>query len=184
MNRIFLLTGPPRVGKTTAFMKTIELVRRDGRSVGGMVSSEVIRNGMRVGFCIVDLSTGERGELASVSRTEGPRLGKYRVNLHDLESIGVRAIVSALKSSNLIAIDEIGPMELFSSHFREAVEKVIESSKPVLATIHLKASGPLLDKVRNHPDSVTWQVSERNRAELPRVLHSHISQFFESKAGV
>jgi len=44
-----------------------------------------------VGFEIVDVSAAKVGCLASVNQKEGPQVGKYRVNLIDLDSIGAQA---------------------------------------------------------------------------------------------
>jgi nucleoside-triphosphatase len=49
-------------------------------------------------------------------------LGKYRVRLDDLDQIGAQAVENAL-NSDLIIVDEIGPMELSSGRFVIAVEK-------------------------------------------------------------
>lgn len=174
MTKIFLLTGPPKVGKTSVFLATIKMIRNDGFVVGGMVTSEILKGGQRIGFSLTDLLSGVVGELASVHRKEGPRLGKYRVNLDDLEHIGAAAINMAIEHCDLVAIDEIGPMELFSDSFRQAVERAIESTKPVLATIHLRARGPLLEKIRRHPSSSLWTVNENIRAVLPGILYRRI----------
>ena len=47
---------------------------------------------------------------------DGPQLGKYRVRLDDLDSVGAKAVENAL-NSDLIIVDEIGPMELSSRRF-------------------------------------------------------------------
>ena len=65
-------------------------------------------------------------------------MGKYHVNLEDLDNIGAQAIMQALEKCDVIAIDEIGPMELFSQKFKQAVTKALESQKLVLAVVHLK----------------------------------------------
>jgi nucleoside-triphosphatase len=56
-----------------------------------MFSRENRKNGVREGFEIVDISAAKVGCLAHVNQKEGPQVGKYRVNMQDLESIGVQA---------------------------------------------------------------------------------------------
>ena len=118
--RVFV-TGIPGVGKSTIVRKVVERTRQEGIKVGGMTSSD-LRSGLtRVGFEIRNLMTGETGVLAHVDQATGPRIGKYHVKSEDLDRIGIEAIVSAIKHADLIVIDEVGPMELTSRRFKEAV---------------------------------------------------------------
>jgi nucleoside-triphosphatase len=123
--QIILLTGSPGVGKTTVLLRAVEDLKARGYKVGGMVSREVLSSGARVGFEALDVSDGRRGWLAHVNQKSGPQVGKYRVNLADLNSVGARAIADAVENSDIIVIDEIGPMELFSENFRDAARKVV-----------------------------------------------------------
>src|SRR3990172_3834179 len=126
--RVLLITGSPGVGKTTTLTKVVDIVRKRDYSVGGMISREVREAGTRVGFEILDLSTQKCGWLAHVNQKTGPQVGKYRVNLEDLDNVGAKAIIEASENCDIVAIDEIGPMELFSEKFKEAMRKALESS--------------------------------------------------------
>ncbi|HEY4674549.1 MAG TPA: NTPase [Candidatus Bathyarchaeia archaeon] len=166
--RILLLTGMPGVGKTTVLLKTVEDLKARGYSVGGMISREVRSGGNRVGFEILDLGSGRRGWLAHVNQPSGPQVGKYRVNLEDLNSIGAEAITSAITNNDVLAIDEIGPMELFSEKFREVVKKAVDSGKPVIGVVHWKARDRLIDEVKKREDAEIIEVTTKNRNELDR----------------
>jgi nucleoside-triphosphatase len=131
--RILLLTGSPGIGKTTTLTNAIELLKAKGVSVGGIVSREVREGSARVGFEIVDLTSGKHGWLAHVNQQGGPQVGKYHVNLEDLEGIGAKSIIEATEKCSVVAIDEIGPMELYSSKFKQAVKQAFDSGKPVIA---------------------------------------------------
>jgi nucleoside-triphosphatase len=96
--RVLLLTGNPGVGKTTVLMKTVSALKEKGYCVGGMLSREAREGGMRVGFEILDLSSGRRGWLAHVKHKAGPQVGKYRVNIKDLDSIGAQAVTYAVEN--------------------------------------------------------------------------------------
>ena len=172
--RVFILTGAPGVGKTTVLLKTGEVLKANGVSVGGMVSREARQDGVRVGFEILDLATGKKGWLAHVKQTSGPQVGKYRVNLDDLQIIGARSIIEACEKCDVVAIDEIGPMELFSSKFKEAVELAMESKKPVLAVVHAKATNDLIIKAKSRKDAQIFTVIPVNRDKLPEELSRQI----------
>jgi nucleoside-triphosphatase len=125
---------------------------------------------VRVGFEILDLATSKCGWLAHVNQKSGPQIGKYRVNIEDLQNTGVKALIEAVKRCDVIAIDEIGPMELTSQRFKEAVRKALESSKLVLAVIHWKAKDTLLSEVKNRDDAKITNVTLYNREKLPKSI--------------
>jgi nucleoside-triphosphatase len=166
--RILLLTGSPGVGKTTVLLKVAEALKARGYEVGGMLSREIRSDGTRVGFEILDLDSGRRGWLAHIDQRTGPQVGKYRVNLEDLNSIGAEAILHAVENSDVVAVDEIGPMELFSMKFREAVRKVVDSGKPLIGIVHWKANDRLIDEVKKREDTEIIEVTAKNRNELDR----------------
>ena len=143
--RVLLLTGSPGVGKTTLLLKIMDILRAKGYRIGGMVSREVRSSGTRIGFEILDLASGKLGWLAHINQKTGPQVGKYRVNLEDLDKIGVEAVLKAVRECDVIAIDEIGPMELFSEKFRLAVEEAAESGKLLVGVVHWKARDKLVD---------------------------------------
>lgn len=165
-----LVTGRPGVGKTTAVLRAAEELRRMGISVGGMISQEERSGGVRTGFVILDLLTGERAYLARVGEGR-PRVGKYVVLVDELERVGVRAILSAMSAAEVVVVDEVGPMELMSNSFREAVTKALDSPKPVVATIHVRASAnPFGRAVLSWRDTTLIRVNEWNRGDVPREI--------------
>ena len=159
--RNLLVTGRPGVGKTTLIRRLVE--RPIPRKVVGFFTQEVREGGTRTGFSIETLD-GKRGVLASVDMTSGPRVGKYRVNIRDLERIGVPCIEEGLACSDLLVIDEIGKMELFSERFRYAVMKAFDSRTRVLATIKL-GGGDFVRRLTKRPDTEVLRLTETNRGE-------------------
>ncbi|MCJ7762219.1 NTPase [Candidatus Bathyarchaeota archaeon] len=168
--RILLLTGNPGVGKTTVLTKTVDALKAEGYTVGGMISREARESGTRVGFEIRDLNSGRRGWLAHVNQKSGPQVGKYHVNIQDLNSIGAEAILAAVENCNVLAIDEIGPMELFSEKFKEATRKALESCKLVVAVVHWKAQDNLIIEARNREDAELITVTYENREKLHEAI--------------
>ncbi|MGB3904128.1 MAG: nucleoside-triphosphatase, partial [Anaerolineae bacterium] len=114
MGRTILLTGRPGVGKTTVIKKALD--RLEGRA-GGFYTAEIRESGRRQGFKIVTLD-GQEGILSHVDIRGQPRVSRYGVNLGDLEEVGVAALRRAIAEADLIVVDEIGKMELFSEAFR------------------------------------------------------------------
>jgi nucleoside-triphosphatase len=172
--RLFILTGAPGTGKTTVLQKVVETLKTRGVSVGGMLSREVRKSGIRVGFEILDYSSGNQGWLAHINQNAGPQVGKYRVNIQDLENIGAQAIIDAAQNCKIIAIDEIGPMELYSQKFKQAVELAFQSDKIVLAIVHAKATDPLVTLAKQREDAEIFTITGANRDELPEEISKHI----------
>lgn len=168
--RLLLLTGSPGVGKTTVLLRVVECLKAKGYSVGGMLSREVRSDRTRVGFEILDLGSGSRGWLAHVNQKSGPSVGKYRVNLEDLDNIGANAIVNAAENFDVVVIDEIGPMELFSEKFKEAVRRAVEGGKLVVGVVHWKARDRLIDEVKNREDTEVFVVTYENRNKLHKTI--------------
>lgn len=179
MIRLVFVTGRPGVGKTTVLLNVVRELKNRGYKISGMLTREVRQNGTRVGFEIEDLATGRKGWLAHVNQPQGPQVGKYRVNLNDTEQIGVNAVQNAVRESEVVVIDEIGPMELFSEAFQQAVNTAIKSNKLVLGVMHRNARNPLIDLIKKREDAEIFEVTTENRRQLHNILIENATQFLE-----
>lgn len=103
-----------------------------------------------MGFKIKDLASGREGILAHVEQKGGPQVSKYRVNIFDLEDIGVKAIEEAKDRADWIIIDEIGKMELYSKKFENVVRELLSSNKNILATVHWKYEHSLIVEIKRN----------------------------------
>ena len=88
------------------------------------------------------------------------RVGKYFVNIEDIDEIGVKSILDSLKK-DLIVVDEIGKMELFSEKFRDAVLRALDTGR-VLGTIRL-GKDPFVEGIRGRRDVEIILVTLENR---------------------
>lgn len=160
-----LITGRPGSGKTTLLNKIRDFLESNGHAVGGVFCPEIRKNGSRVGFRIIDIANKREGILSHIN-CSGPHVGKYKVNLKDLNEIGVFAVKYAIKKSDYIFIDEIAPMELYSEKFIDAVKNAFDSEKPVLAVIHKKSNHPFILSVKNRNDVLIFEISPENRDSI------------------
>jgi len=176
LKRLIFVTGPPGVGKTSVLLRTVNGLKNRGYEIGGMISREVREGGVRVGFEIMDFSTEQRGWLAHINQPTGPKISKYRVNLTDLDAIGVGSILDAIRNADIIIVDEIGPMELFSSAFRDSVVRAVESNKPVLGTIHFGLRDSFINSVKTREDAEIFEVTYGNRETLHNLIIDKVVQ--------
>jgi nucleoside-triphosphatase len=174
MNQKILLTGRPGCGKTTLIER---VVNKLPRCAGGFYTEEIRDRGARAGFKIVTLD-GDEGVLAHVDfpAAAGPeRLGKYGLDLSALETVGVKAIRNAVRAQQLVIIDEIGPMEIRSAIFRDAVNEALDSEVLLFATIFAR-SLPFTDAIKSRPDVTLIEVRPDNRERLV----SELSEKFQT----
>ncbi|RLI78514.1 nucleoside triphosphatase [Archaeoglobales archaeon] len=163
------ITGKPGIGKTTACLKVYEALK-DKISIEGFITCEVREKRRRVGFKIRELKTQNEKWLAKVG--DGKiKVGKYVVFVDAVDEISENI---ANYNADLIIIDEIGPMELKSRKFIEAVEKLINEDNNLLFSIHLRSNHPLLQKIRSSFE--VFMLDEKNRNTIP----FEISRRFES----
>jgi nucleoside-triphosphatase len=155
-----VVTGPPRIGKSTLIER---IVSRIQRPLTGFFTREIREGGKRTGFSIVTLD-GREGVLAHQNIKGRFRVGKYGVNLDDIDQIAVPSM-SPAQSDVIVVIDEIGKMECFSPLFRETLTRVLDSENPVIGSIALKG-GPFIEKVKARENISLIEVTEKNRDDL------------------
>lgn len=156
-----LICGPPGVGKTTLIKKILENINL---RAGGFYTKEIKENDRRVGFKIISL-VNQKGILAHISVKGMKRVGRYGVNIYDLENIGVKSLNQALRDDDLIIIDEIGKMEIFSDKFKEKVLDCLHSEKYVLATIGI-GGDKYISRIKERDDVLVFKINRENRDRL------------------
>jgi nucleoside-triphosphatase len=172
MNNI-LIQGEPGVGKTTLLCTIADSI--SNRRIGGFFTREIREKGVRVGFRI-DTYDNQSGTLSHIAYTTGPRVGKYRVDVSAFEKIGVQALKKALEDADVILIDEIGKMELYSEKFKEAVLRCLDSPKPLVATV-MSRSYPFVDQIKVRQDVELMRVTFENRNSIADQLIRKITAF-------
>ena len=165
MKQAYLLTGRPGTGKTSLIKQAIAGM---GSKAGGFYTEEIRSRGVRLGFKLVTLD-GQSAILAHIDIHSPYRVSKYGVDIDSLDRVGVSALNQAAKECNLVVVDEIGKMELFSANFREAVLRIIDSGKRVLGTIMLN-SNPWADTIKLKPQVKVVAITQANYHQVLKDL--------------
>ena len=152
-----LVTGPPRSGKSTLIEKVVQSI---GRPATGFFTQELREKGRRVGFSITTFQ-GKTGVLAH-QRIRGTfKVGKYGVNLEDLDQIAVPSMLPSTPDQ-IVVVDEIGKMECFSRLFKETLIKVLSSDNLVIGSVAIKGDR-FIQSIKKRDDVSLVSITEKTR---------------------
>lgn len=164
-----LITGRPRVGKSTLLKSCAQLL---GKKAGGFFTDEIPGEGIRGrrGFRLVTLS-GESHILAEVDAESSYHVGRYGVFLDVLDQVGAPEIMQAIQNpdQSWILIDEIGRMEEGSEKFKKALLAALASPKRVLASIRWHDS-PFTEAIKERNDVILYKMTVPNRESLTDLM--------------
>ncbi|MBW1859914.1 MAG: AAA family ATPase [Deltaproteobacteria bacterium] len=151
------VTGPPRCGKSTLMEKLIERIEKP---TIGFFTRQITERGQRVGFSITTLD-GKEGVLAHVNMKGRFRVGKYTVNLLDIDQIAVPSMLPSTPD-DVVVVDEVGKMECFSPIFKQVLMKLLDSDHQVIGSIAEKGD-KFIQEIKARDDVLLFNVSAKNR---------------------
>ncbi len=158
---ILLITGAPGVGKTTVLRKVAEGL--GDVHICGFCTEELRERGVRRGFRLVGFD-GTEGIIAHVDHTGQQRVGKYGVDVAALDRLA-QATLAPHADCVVYLVDEIGKMECLAPGFVRAMRTLLESDKPLVATIGKKGGG-FIEEVKARNDAELMEVTRANRDTL------------------
>jgi nucleoside-triphosphatase len=163
MNSKILITGPPRCGKTTLITKLINYFYNKNFQIFGFLTPEVQEKGKRIGFDIENIYSGQRKILARIGDYQTSfKLGKYCVFVDNLDNLISDLEKLDYKKINLLIIDEIGKMELFSEKFQKFVKVSFQSDSQIIATIGEKLRHPIKDYLLQKTNIIIYNLTQDN----------------------
>jgi nucleoside-triphosphatase len=169
---LIVLTGRPGIGKTTILKRITTILKEKGICVGGVLTEEVREYGMRIGFDMLDVSSGLRLRLASIHGIDGPRIGRYSI---DLNVCSKAASILVNTDSDVIVFDEIGPMELLSDDVSDALLHLlsVKDKKSIVVVVHRRFRHKMIDEYIKKA-SILIEVDAHNREFLPSYISNQI----------
>lgn len=174
----FLVTGPPRSGKTTVLERTCDLLRATSAdavlpgdsTIGGFYTPEIRQDGKRVGFELRSLTREQSAVLAHVEFETGPQVGKYRVDVTALEQFVEANLPPARREADVVVIDEIAPMQLHSDRFVHETRSTLDAPVPVLGAIKYGVTEGFPGEVKSRADTRRFDLTDEDRDALPARL--------------
>ncbi|MBP7464297.1 MAG: hypothetical protein KA793_08165 [Bacteroidales bacterium] len=124
---IIIITGEIRHGKTTMLLELISLLKKENIPVGGIAAPDVFENNLRIGYDVINVATGERVVLSRITGSSNMiQIGKYYLHREGV-AFGQKALsVENNQTSQLIVIDEIGPMELDNQGWAHSIDNLLK----------------------------------------------------------
>ena len=174
MKQNILITGLPKSGKSTLLRKTIQNYKHRI----GFVTNEVRDNGTRVGFEIETYS-GAKTMLASVNFKTKYKVSKYCVEINNLNTIITE--VANFSSGDLLFLDEIGQMELFSKKFKWLVTRYLDSDNICIATLTKVYNDDFIEAVRQRSDVIIVEIAKKNLDTMQEFVENLIKKIIKAK---
>jgi len=128
--------------------------------------------GERRGFALVTFD-GRRAVMAHVDR-DGPRVGKYGVDVAAIEALS-RSALAVRPRVSVYLVDEIGKMECLSPAFVEATRALLDASVPLVATVGQRGGG-FIAEVKRRSDVTLWEITRANRDGMPARVSAWIER--------
>jgi nucleoside-triphosphatase len=119
---------------------------------------------VRRGFRLVTLD-GRARVMAHVDIGGTVRVGRYGVDVAAIDELAVDALASR-PDVQVYLVDEIGKMECRSPAFVAAMRTLLDSGRPVVATVGRLGEG-FIAEVKRRPDAELWALTPANRDAMP-----------------
>ena len=167
--KIFI-TGLPHSGKSTLLNRIIENIPEKQ----GFVTLEIPGDdGRRSGFKIVT-ANGTEAVLASTELDTPIKVSRYSVSVDNLDKVIPE--LSEVKPDDVLYIDEIGQMELYSDKFKELVKRFLDSNNIVIFAVSKIYSDDFIQELLSRPNVHLIEVTPDNREEAFSQIKHLLSQ--------
>ena len=159
---VTIITAAKGDGKTSFLRAHVRALVGSGLSVGGIAAPAVFEGDQRVGYDLIDLRTGRRRALCRVGDPGGarPHAGAYHFDEGAIGE-GNAAITSAVRDGlEVIAIDEIGPLEFRGQGWAPALQLALEKCEGTRELLIVVRPG-LVDELASRFPSAVWATARR-----------------------
>jgi nucleoside-triphosphatase len=165
-----LLTGEPRVGKTTILKKIIKMLGES--NCIGFYTEEIRDEFDRIGFDCVSLD-GRRKRIADINFKSDIRMGRYGIDIEAFEDIALQAINIPSNSNKIIIIDEIGPIQFLSTRFKEEINNILTCPNCVIGTIFYNMH-PNIDEIKKISGIKFYTITNESRDTIIENIFNHV----------
>jgi nucleoside-triphosphatase len=133
---LFLITGFRGAGKTTFCLRMVEAAREAGWRASGLLSHPVFANEQRVAIDAEDLRSGTVRRLAM--RSDQPTPGSQVWKFDDNVVAWCNEVLRASVPSDLLVVDELGPLEFEREAGWQEGLKAVDSRAYAIALVVIR----------------------------------------------
>lgn len=158
---VVLITGKINSGKTASIINLVEKERAKGNSPTGVIAHGVFENGIKIGFDVEDIASGEKIPLARVSEVFDI---SFSVGRFTFSAKGFDFACKALlrfKPGGVVFIDEAGPLELKGGGYAECLHALLKSG---IAKIYIVVRDDCVKEfIEKFLQGENIEITERNK---------------------
>ena len=132
---LFIISGTQGEGKTTALVRIIEELRKDGIVVAGFIAEGEWEKGLRIRFYIRDVANTVKMILCQSKEDEAfKKQGRFYFNREAIQ-LGAK-LVQTNEFKQVVVLDEIGLFEINGHVWAPILKKLISiDNTPVVITV-------------------------------------------------
>jgi len=122
---IFIVTGPVHSGKTTLVKQVFNKLKEQGVQISGFLSERISQGREIAGYDLFDLKTEKsKPFVRKQGKREGERVGPFFLIPQVLAE--AKEIILQGKKTDVLVVDEVGPLELSGKGVWPALENVLQ----------------------------------------------------------
>ena len=177
----FIITASQGRGKTTMVLHITRILKCTGLSVSGIAAPVVYESGRRIGYDILDLTSGIRIPWMRIQRSRvNTDVGPFTILPEGVE-VSRGALMDALSSAGgIVFIDEIGPLELQNRGHAWFMERFHECTA---GTVIITARPSIASEIRSRWDtgSEILSISQRHVVYRRLGIHGGLCDYHDPK---
>lgn len=163
MRKNILITGIPKIGKSTLLRKIIANIPNKV----GFVTNEILGEMGRIGF-EMETHLGNKAVVAHTDFQSLNKVSKYSVSIENLDSLIPE--VSIFGNREVLYLDEISKIQIFSKSFQTLVLSYLNSKNTCICTIANIHHNNFIESILNREDIILVEISPENREEKEKFI--------------
>jgi nucleoside-triphosphatase THEP1 len=167
--KIFIITGEIHQGKTTYAELLASKLSKAGFKCGGFFSAGIMNNGVRDSYILKKIGDEENIPLASISNKKDWKNFKrfwFNPNAFIKGNLWIKEALD--QKSEIIFIDEIGPIELDGQGWSESLDLLVDKKEVIQFWIVRRA---LVEKVKEKWQLIESNVIQINKDEISEIYN-------------
>ncbi len=173
--KVYIIAGSIGEGKTTQVRKIVETLQAKNIPVSGVYSPRIMKNGITIGYDVVDVESDRRETLLRITEREDlVKIGKYSIFPQGLK-MGIITLTKSKESkSRVVVVDEIGKLELDNQGWSAGVSELVNSSAILVFAVRDTFSD-LIVKKWDLKDHSIFKVSDNPYQDVSELIVKQIS---------